>query len=80
VGLAVNGARTIERWGRRGLAIVLVGLAIQIGTALAWSPGAFILSAAVGVPLVVTGAALFGWAVLRGGRPGRAGDGAGAGS
>jgi hypothetical protein len=53
------------RWGRRGLGIVLAGLAIQLGATLSWSPGTFILSAAVGVPLVVAGAGVFGWAVLR---------------
>lgn len=56
----------VDRWGRRAFVLVLLGLAIQIAAMLAWSPGTFILSAAVGVPLVVAGAGLFGWAVLRG--------------
>jgi hypothetical protein len=55
----------IARWGRRALIMVATGLTLQIATTFYWSPGTFIVSAAVGLPLVLLGAALFGWAVLR---------------
>jgi hypothetical protein len=58
----------VARWGRRGLALVLLGLLLQLLATFYWSPGTFILSAAIGVPLVLLGAGLFGWAVLRGRR------------
>ncbi len=59
---------TVARWGRRGLALVLLGLLLQLLATFYWSPGTFILSAAIGLPLVLLGAGIFGWAVLRGGR------------
>jgi hypothetical protein len=49
---------------RVGLGMVMAGLAAQLGGILFWSPGAFILSAALGVPLVATGA-LLTWLDLR---------------
>lgn len=51
-------------WGRRALMVALVGLVLQIGAAFYWSPMTFILSAAIGLPLVLGGGALFGWSVL----------------
>jgi hypothetical protein len=58
-------ARTVA-WGRRALVLVVVGLALQLVATLRWSPATFLLSAAVGLPCVLLGAAVFGWAVLRG--------------
>jgi hypothetical protein len=55
----------VERAGRRALGLVIVGLGLQVGALLAWSPATFIVSAAVGVPLVLLGAGLFGRAVWR---------------
>jgi hypothetical protein len=55
----------IIRWGRRALIMIGAGLLLQLGATFSWSPGTFIVSAAVGLPLVVQGAAIFGWVVLR---------------
>lgn len=55
----------VARGGRWALILVMVGLSIQLGALFVWSPGTFVLSAAVGLPLVVAGAALFGFTVLR---------------
>ncbi len=43
---------------RRGIALAGAGLVVQLGTAFFWSPGAFILSAAIGLPLVLVGATI----------------------
>jgi hypothetical protein len=56
---------TIVSWGRRAFALVVIGLVLQILATLYWSPATFIMSAAVGLPFVLLGAAVFGWAVLR---------------
>jgi hypothetical protein len=48
------------RRARRALALVVAGLAVQLGCAFFWTPGTFILSALVGMPLVLAGA-LLGW-------------------
>jgi hypothetical protein len=58
-------ARTVA-WGRRALVLVVVGLTLQVVATFRWSPATFLLSAAVGLPCVLLGAAVFGWAVLRG--------------
>ena len=52
-------------WGRRGLALVAVGLGLQLAATFVWSPATFVLSAAIGLPAVLLGAAVFGWTVLR---------------
>jgi len=52
------------RWGRRGLVLVIVGLALQLVATFAWSPAMFILSAAVGLPLVLLGGAICGWSLF----------------
>jgi F0F1-type ATP synthase assembly protein I len=52
-------------WGRRALVLVMAGLALQIAATFAWAPGTFVVSAAVGLPLVLLGAAIFAWAVWR---------------
>jgi hypothetical protein len=52
-------------WGRRALGLVVVGLALQIGATFVWSPATFIVSAAVGLPAVLLGAAVFGFTVLK---------------
>ena len=56
---------TVVSWGRRALLLVVTGLVLQILATLYWSPATFIMSAAVGLPFVVVGATVFGWAVLR---------------
>jgi uncharacterized membrane protein YidH (DUF202 family) len=52
-------------WGRRGMGLVAVGLALQLVATFHWTPATFVMSAALGIPLVLVGAALFGLAVLR---------------
>ena len=50
---------------KRAAAIAGIGLAVQLGSALHWTPASFVLSAAVGLPLVVVGSVLFLAAVWR---------------
>jgi hypothetical protein len=45
---------------RRALGLVVAGLSVQLGCAFFWSPATFLLSALLGMPLVVAGA-LMGW-------------------
>jgi hypothetical protein len=45
---------------RRALALVVAGLAVQLGCAFFWSPATFLLSALLGMPLVVAGV-LYAW-------------------
>jgi hypothetical protein len=52
-------------WGRRGLALVSVGLLLQLMATFHWTPATFVVSAAIGIPCVLLGAAVFGLAVLR---------------
>lgn len=61
----VNSASRVATWGRRALALVVVGLVLQIMATFYWTPATFIASAALGLPLVIIGGALFGWVVLR---------------
>jgi hypothetical protein len=44
---------------RRAAAVAGLGLVVQLVAALHWTPATFILSAAIGVPLVVGGGVLF---------------------
>jgi Na+/proline symporter len=50
---------------RRAAVIAGLGLAVQLAAALHWTPMTFIVSAAVGAPLVILGGALFLAAVWR---------------
>lgn len=50
---------------RRGLVLTMVGLAIQLGAKLHWTPLTFVFAASVGVPLVMIGGFLFLSAVWR---------------
>lgn len=50
---------------RRGLAMTMVGLALQLGAKLHWTPLTFVFAASVGVPLVMVGGFLFLSAVWR---------------
>jgi hypothetical protein len=50
---------------RRAALVAGLGLLLQLGAALHWTPATFILSAAVGVPLVLAGGVLFLRAVWR---------------
>ena len=59
-----TGERVIA-WGRRGLGLVAVGLGLQLVATFHWTPATFVLSAALGIPCVLLGAAVFGLAVLR---------------
>jgi hypothetical protein len=45
---------------RRALGLVVAGLSVQLGCAFFWSPGTFLLSALLGMPLVVAGV-LYAW-------------------
>jgi hypothetical protein len=64
----------IARVGRLALLLVAVGLLLQLLATFYWTPATFILSAVVGVGLVVAGASTFAWAVWQARRspdPGR---------
>ncbi len=50
---------------KRAAAFTGAGLAVQLACALHWTPAMFILSAVVGVPLVLVGGLLFLGAVWR---------------
>lgn len=50
---------------RQAAVLVGLGLLVQLGAALHWTPGAFIISAMVGVPLVVVGGLRFLTTVVR---------------
>ena len=54
-----------DRALKRATAVTGSGLALELFAAVHWSPATFILSAAVGVPLVLIGAGLFLRAVWR---------------
>ncbi len=43
---------------RQAALLVAAGLLVQLVCALLWSPGTFVVSAAVGVPLVIFGVGL----------------------
>jgi F0F1-type ATP synthase assembly protein I len=51
--------------GRRGLILVALGLLLQLLATFYWTPATFILSAVLGVGMVVAGAATFAWGVWR---------------
>ena len=61
----VNKDSRVVKWGRRGLALVVVGLALQLVATFHWTPATFVVSAALGIPCVLLGAAMFGFTVLR---------------
>jgi hypothetical protein len=50
---------------KRAIALTALGLLVQLATSLHWTPLTFVLSAALGLPLVLVGAALFLRTVLR---------------
>jgi hypothetical protein len=54
-----------DRAIRRATVVTACGLAVQLVSALRWSPATFILSAVVGAPLVLLGGAMFLRAVWR---------------
>jgi hypothetical protein len=57
----MNGARAM----RRAATWAGLGLAVQLGASFYWTPGSFVLSAAVGIPLVLAGGVQFVIAVVR---------------
>ena len=61
----VKDAEWVVRWGRRGMALVAVGLGLQLVSTFHWTPATFVVSAAIGIPCVLLGAAVFGLTVLR---------------
>jgi len=54
-----------DRSLRRAALLIGSGLAVQLGAAVHWTPGAFIVAAAVGVPLVLAGGVQFAVVVFR---------------
>jgi hypothetical protein len=50
---------------RRAALLAGAGICVQLGAAVHWTPGAFIIAAAVGVPLVLAGSLQFLVAVIR---------------
>jgi hypothetical protein len=50
---------------RTAAALSGAGLLVQLGASLHWTPASFVLSATVGVPLVLAGAVQFVRVVLR---------------
>ena len=50
---------------RRAAVVAGLGLAVQLVAALHWTPATFILSAAIGAPLVLIGGGMFLGAVWR---------------
>lgn len=56
---------TPQRSLRLAAAFAAAGLLVQLGASLHWTPGAFVLAAGIGVPLVLIGGLLFVRAVLR---------------
>jgi len=55
----------VTRKIRRSAVVAGLGLALQLAAALHWTPATFILSAAIGLPLVIAGGAMFLAAVWR---------------
>ena len=55
---------TATRAMRRAAALVGAGLAVQVVAAFTWTPGTFVLAAAVGLPLIGAGTIQFIAAVL----------------
>jgi hypothetical protein len=53
-----------------GFLLVLAGLLVQIATSFLWSPGAFIVAVAVGIPLVLAGTVVLASSVWRARRSG----------
>jgi hypothetical protein len=54
-----------ERALRRAAVVTTSGLALELFAAVRWSPATFIVSAALGVPLVLLGSGMFLRAVWR---------------
>jgi hypothetical protein len=54
-----------ERALRRAAVVTTCGLGLELLAAINWSPATFVLSAAVGLPLVLLGGAMFLRAVWR---------------
>jgi hypothetical protein len=50
---------------RRAATVAGLGLCVQLAAALHWTPATFVLSAALGAPLVIGGGVLFLAAVWR---------------
>jgi hypothetical protein len=60
-----DSSEKLTRKIRRAAVVGGLGLALQLAAALHWTPITFIVSAAVGAPLVIAGGVLFLAAVWR---------------
>ena len=49
----------VARKIRRSAVVAGLGLALQLGAALHWTPASFIMSAVIGLPLVLVGGVMF---------------------
>jgi hypothetical protein len=66
------GAVRSPRLGPWGFALVLLGLLLQLVAAFFWTPGTFVLSAALAVPMVLVGVLLLAGEALGAARAERA--------
>jgi len=57
-----------DRRARLGMLLVMGGLAVQIAASFFWSPATFLVSAGVGLPLVLAGAVVLWTGVRRAAR------------
>ena len=54
-----DGSEKTTRRIRRAAVVAGLGLVVQLVAALHWTPASFILSAAIGAPLVLAGGGMF---------------------
>ena len=61
----VDSSDKTTRKVRRAGVVAGLGLVLQLGAAFHWTPAAFVISAALGVPLVLAGSVMFFAAVWK---------------
>jgi hypothetical protein len=66
-----------QRRTRIGIVLVMAGLVVQTAAAFFWSPATFLLSAGVGLPLVLAGAVALATGLRAAAGLDRAGEAAG---